>query len=202
MSRIFPTLAVVAVMFMAIAFGLGWVIEDASSTDPEQLAQVRWHFFAGLGAMVFTSLVHSIVLTYFMGTGRWLEETSTAYSLTEDYFAESKKIKYRTIPLMVVGIVVIVLTGAVGAIADPAARSGFSGWFGLTKVQTHFWMSVIAVVGNVLIHFVEFKAVYRNGQIVEMVLTDVHRIRKERGLPTEEPQKVEGERLKAETSSQ
>lgn len=199
MSRIFPTLAVVAVVFMAIAFGLGWIIEDAGSMDPEKAAQVRWHLFAGLGAMVFTSLVHSIVLTYFMGTGRWLEETSKAYSLTELYFAESKKIKYRTIPMMIVGIVLIVLTGAMGAVADPAARSGFGGWFGLTPAKTHFMVASFAVMANLLIHFIEFQSVRRNGQIVNLVLADVHQIRKDRGLPTE--LQDEGGRLKAESVS-
>ena len=185
MSRIFPSLAVVAVILMGIAFWLGWAIEDAASMEPDKAAQVRWHFFMGLGAMVFTSLVHSIILTYFVGTGRWLEETSKAYGLPETYFAESKKIKYRTIPLMVIGIVAIVFTGAMGAIADPAARSSFAGWFGLTPAKTHFAIACMAVMGNLLVHFIEFQAVVRNGRIVNAVLADVHRIRKERGLPTE-----------------
>ncbi len=185
MSRIFPSLAVVAVVFMLLAFGLGWVIEDAGSIEPAMMSQVRWHFFVGLGAMVFTSLIHSIVLTYFMGTGRWLEETSKAYSLTDEYFAESKKIKYRTIPIMVLAITVLIFTGAMGAMADPAARSQFGGWFGLTPAKTHFAVASLAVMANLLVHFIEFQAVRRNGQIVDMVLADVHRIRTERGLPTE-----------------
>lgn len=185
MSRIFPTLAAVAFALMLIAFGLGWVIEDAGSIEPEKMTQVRWHFFVGLGAMVFTCLVHSIVLTYFMGTGRWLEETSKAYSLTDEYFAESKSIKYRTIPLMVIAIVALVFTGALGAIADPAANSSFGGWFGMTRAKTHFAFASLTVLGNLLVHFIEFQAVRRNGQIVDAVLSDVHRIRKERGLPTE-----------------
>lgn len=183
MSRIFPSLALVAVVSMGIAFWLGWVIEDPASREMQ--SHVSWHMFVGLGAMVFTSLVHSIVLTYFMGTGRWLEETSKAYSLTDEYFAESKRIKYRTIPLMVFGIVAIVFTGAMGAMADPAAGSTYGGWFGLTPAKTHFAIACLAVMGNLLIHFIEFQAVVRNGKIVDAVLADVHRIRKERGLPTE-----------------
>lgn len=159
MYRIFPMLAAVAVISMCVAFGLGWVIEDASSIAPDKMAQVRWHLFVGLGAMVFVCLVHSIVLTYFMGTGRWLEETSKAYSLTDEYFAASKKIKYRTIPVMLVGIVLIVITGAFGAMADPASAvsRSFDGFFGLTPAKTHFAIAALAVSVNLLIHFMEYQ---------------------------------------------
>lgn len=185
MSRIFPPLAIVAVVLMLIAFGLGWVIDDAGSPDPEQQKWVRWHFFTSLGGLVFVCLVHSIVLTYFMGTGRWLEETSKAYSLGDEYFAAGKKIKYRTIPLMVVGIVLLVLTGAFGAIADPAARSSFDGLLGLTPARVHFAVASFAITVNVLVHLLEHQAVRQNGQIIDRVLADVRRIRTERGLPTE-----------------
>ncbi len=185
MSRIFPTLAVVAVVVMLVAFGLGWVIEDAKSIEPAKMSQVSLHMFAGLGALVFVSLVHSIVLTYFMGTGRWLEETSKAYSLGNEYFAASKRIKYRTIPMMVVGIFSLVMVGAIGAMADPASGSAFTGWFGLDAAKTHFAIAATAVVLNLLIHFIEFQAVRQNGEVITMVLADVHRIRTERGLPTD-----------------
>ena len=169
MSRILPPLAIVSVLLMLTAFGLGWMIEDAGSTDPRVADQVRWHFFAGLGALVFVSLVHSIVLTYFMGTGRWIEETSRAYGLSDEFFVASRRLKYRTIPLMVLGILSLVVTGAFGAVADPASRSSFAGWFGMTPAQVHFAVASAALMLNVLI---------------EGVLAEVHRIRTERGLPT------------------
>lgn len=185
MSRIFPTLAVVAVISMLVAFGLGWVIEDARSIEPAKMGQVTLHMFVGLGALVFVSLVHSIILTYFMGTGRWLEETCKAYSLGDEYFAASKRVKYRVIPMMVFGIFSLVMVGAVGAMADPASGSKFTGWFGLDAAKTHFAIAATAITLNLLIHFMEFQAVRQNVEIINMVLADVHRIRTERGLPTD-----------------
>ena len=47
-------------------------------------------FLIGMVALVFTTLVHAIVLTYFMGTGRWLEETCRAYHLRDEHQARSR----------------------------------------------------------------------------------------------------------------
>src|SRR5262245_57273195 len=76
-TRIFTTLAIFAAVLTAATFALGMSISDA--TQPSAQGTVSIHMLTGLGALIFTSLVHAIVLTYFMGTGRWLEETTTAY---------------------------------------------------------------------------------------------------------------------------
>lgn len=187
MSRIFPSLAIVSIVIMLVAFGFGYTIEDAAGRDAKNLSGIRWHFFLGLGSLVFTSLVHSIVLTYFMGTGRWLEETQKAYRLSDEYFAASKKIKYRTIPLMVLGIFLLVMTGAFGAMADPAAgRSSFEGFLGFSKAKVHFGMAALTVFTNMMIHINEFQAVRKNGGIIDRVLANVRQIREEHGLPTED----------------
>jgi hypothetical protein len=129
--------------------------------------------------------VHAIVLTYFMGTGRWLEETSQAYSLGTRYTADGKALKYRTLPWMAVALLLLILTGGFGAVADPASPAGADGFAGITAATVHFLTASFTFVANAFVNFVEYGAIDRNSQIIQAVLDEVHRIRREKGLPVE-----------------
>lgn len=179
MVRIFLTLACVSTLLLIAAFVLGASIEDAKALDHA----VDYHFLTALGALVFASLVHAIVLTYFMGTGRWIEETSTAYRLPSEYHQRNRSLKYRTVPWMVLCFGLLLLTGCLGAAADPGSPVQFRGWFGMSGATTHFAAAVLTLTANVLVNVREFRSIDQNGQIVNEVLADVRRIREERGLP-------------------
>ena len=183
MRYIFSSLAVVSTILLVAAFILGLMIEDAKSLDPAALAQVRNHFLAGVAGLVFGALVHAIVLTYFMGTGRWIEETSHAYRLDATWRAQNQRLKYRTVGGMMVCLILLILTGAFGAAADPASAVGFQGWFGLSAATIHFLVAATTLCANTVVNFWEFQAIDRNGEIVSAVVDQVRRIRQERGLP-------------------
>ncbi|MDB4638213.1 hypothetical protein OAF24_04875, partial [bacterium] len=76
MSRIFSSLCVVSTILLIVALVLGLNIDDAKELSSR--GAVSNHMLMALAALVFALLVHAILLTYFMGTGRWLEETSNA----------------------------------------------------------------------------------------------------------------------------
>jgi len=143
---------------------------------------VQYHFLTALAGMVFATLVHAIVLTYFMGTGRWIEETSSAYRLSPDLYQSSQSTKYRVIPLMVVCILLLIATGAFGAAADPGSAVRFKGWFGITPAKIHLTIAIATLLANVGVNYLEFHALEKSGQIIEMVLAEVRRIRIEKGL--------------------
>lgn len=180
MTRIFSTLAILAALVTAAAFVLGMSIEDA--TQRNSAGMVGYHLLTGLGALIFTSLVHAIVLTYFMGTGRWLEETTTAYRLSWDFYNESKTLKYRTIMLMLACFLLLVTTGAFGAAADPASAVGFKGFAGLTAAQVHLTIALIMWCVNLGVNVYQFAVLSRNGEIIDAVMGEVRRIRLENGL--------------------
>ncbi|MES2789423.1 MAG: hypothetical protein V4719_07365 [Planctomycetota bacterium] len=180
MTRIFTTLAIIAALITTVAFALGMSIGDA--TQHAAQTTVSYHLLAGLGALIFTSLVHAIVLTYFMGTGRWLEETTTAYRLSWDFYKQSKTLKYRTIMLMLVCFLMLIATGAFGAAADPASAVGFRGVWGFSGGAIHMTIALTTWAFNLLVNVYQFQALTRNGEIVESVLTEVRRIRVEKGL--------------------
>jgi hypothetical protein len=173
----------VSLILLVGAFVLGLTIGDPKSRDEAVQTHVGWHIDAAMGALVFSALVHAIVLTYFMGTGRWIEETSTAYSLPATFYGESKSIKYRTIPAMVACLVLLVLTGAFGSMADPASPSSAKTLFGMPPGTVHLAAAVLTLSAQALILLWEYQALHRNGEIIQRVMAEVRRIREERGLP-------------------
>ncbi|HET6424765.1 MAG TPA: hypothetical protein VFG20_13840 [Planctomycetaceae bacterium] len=182
MNRIFLPLGSISVIFLMIAFVLGLQIDDPKVLDRAVQQGVQNHFLAALAALFFATLVHAIVLTYFMGTGRWLEETSTAYRLPPTAYEASKAIKYRVIPAMCGCFLLLVITGAFGAAADPGSPVQFQGWLGFSPTAWHRTLAIITIVANVGMHYVEYLALFRNGEIIEGVMTEVRRIRQEKGL--------------------
>jgi len=114
-KRIFLTLAMVSTVLLVGAFVLGSSITDAKEPTEAAQAVVRRHFLTALGALVFAALVHAIVLTYFMGTGRWMEETSRAYRLDSAWLNENRSLKYRTVTAMSVCMLLLIVTGGFGA---------------------------------------------------------------------------------------
>ncbi|MDB4614368.1 hypothetical protein OAH18_01630 [bacterium] len=183
MHRIFLTLMVVGNIANVAAFAMGWIIGDPKAIDPVVQSNVSTHLTIAIAAIVAGMLLHAITLTYFMGTGRWLEETSRAYKLGPDFHAGNQKLKYRFIPGMVACIIMLLVTGAFGAAADPASPIGFTGFLGLPASTIHFGIATITILLNLMVNITEYKAINSNGTIVNNVLAEVRRIRIEKGLP-------------------
>ena len=181
-TRIFLTLAAAGTALIAVAFYLGLVIGDPAARDLAVQASVSKHMLVGLAGLVFAALVHAIVFTYFMGTGRWIEETSRAYRLTDERRERSQALKYRLLPGMIGGILLLVLTGALGGAADPASPVGFNGVLGLNASAVHLIVACLTVAANLAVHVHEFRSIKHNGELIAGILAEVRRIRTERGL--------------------
>ena len=183
MNRILLSLATLSTVLLCAAFVLGLNIDDPKAATATAVSQFTSHFWTAMGGLIFTALVHAIVLTYFMGTGRWLEETDNAYKLGGKWRQESQSLKYRTLPLMSLCLLLLIVTGASGAAADPASPYGARGWWGIPASTVHFLTASVTICVNLLVNCYEYTAIHRNGEIVKEVLAEVRRIRQERGLP-------------------
>lgn len=181
-KRIFLTLASLSTCFLIAAVVMGLNVGDAKSLDPATQSRISNHMLVGLGALTFATLVHAISLTYFMGTGRWIEETSNAYSLSPDFYNSNQKNKYSILPGMTICMLLLIATGALGAIADPATPMNLDGTLGLTGSRIHFFGAIVTLLANLLTNFLQFVAISRNSHVVDSVLEEVRRIREERGL--------------------
>lgn len=176
-KRIFLTLATISNLALATAFGLGWVIGDPGAPDRAVRQAVSLHLLVALGAALLCLLVHAIALTYFMGTGRWIEETCEAYRLGEAARQQNIRLKYRVIPGMVFCILLLIATGALGAMSDPGASRGKA----LPSV-IHFTAACLTLGANLFVSFLQLSTISRNGTLVDAIVTEVREIRRSRGL--------------------
>lgn len=194
MTRIFLTLSLSSAVLIGVAFVFGMLVNspnDPAHSVTEVKNSIDYHMSAGLGGLIFAVLVHSIVFTYFMGTGRWIEETSTAYKLPREPYSESQSLKYGLLPGMITCIVLLVLVVVHGAMAHkamtvrpdtelPHVRTDL---FGISMSLIHLGGVCITIAAHIFACIKEFRSIERNGEIVDDVMSEVRRIRKERGLP-------------------
>lgn len=175
MNRIFLTLSIVSNLAILGAFALGWRIDDPRAPDAGDAVSV--HFLVALGSSIIALLVHAVALTYFMGTGRWIEETCEAYRLGEEPRRRNIRLKYQVIPGMVVCIALILATGALGAVADPASSYDMAG-----SATIHFGLAVATLLGNGVASWIEHRCIARNGRLVTRIVEEVRTIRRAKGL--------------------
>src|SRR5438309_10307893 len=82
MIRIFTVFAVVDTLLLFASYGLGFASKFSAGVKTEH--STFWlHFLLGLSAAMFTLLVHCLIFTYFLGTGRWVKEVQLAYDLPD-----------------------------------------------------------------------------------------------------------------------
>ncbi len=176
MTRIFAWLSLIGNLGLIAVFWLGWSIGD-DALSVEVRTQLSTHFLAALAAVPVALLVHSVAFTYFMGTGRWIEETSEAYTLGPELRDQNVKLKYRILPGMMVCVGLMLATGAFGAISDPTANIRMA-----NSRLIHLSLSIGLVLANLLVTWTEWQAISRNGILVETVMDRVRHIRREKGL--------------------
>ena len=93
------------------------------------------HFYLGLFSEVGTLLVHCLIFTYFLGTGRWVKEVGLAYDLPDDPLPRlTRALKRRTFPVALAAMLVAIATAGVqqlgggeAALLDPLAHVVESG---------------------------------------------------------------------------
>jgi len=175
-TRIFATLSLIGNLGLIAVFWLGWKVgDDALSVEVRR--QMSTHFLAALAAIPVALLVHSVAFTYFMGTGRWIEETSEAYKLGPEFRDKNIKLKYRMLPGMMLCVGLMLITAAFGAISDPGANVRMA-----NSKLIHFSLAIATLLTNLLVTWTEWQSIARNGQLVESVMDRVRQIRRDKGL--------------------
>ncbi len=151
-------------------------LRQAPSDDTLRWATV--HRLTGVAAALVVVFVNSIVVTYFIGTSRWCKEVADTYLLERTLVVRSNQLKRRTFSWAVIGMLTVVGLIALGGAADPATgRPGTENWVtphmlgafaGLTLVAWCFW--------------IEWQNIAANQSVIADVMSEVQRIRVERGL--------------------
>jgi len=178
-NRIFLTLAILATLLLVAAFVLGLEIGDPRSVAASTRATLSHHLLTAVAALIFAALVHAVLLTYFMGTGRWIEETSLAYKLDSRWHDENRRLKYRTVPAMAACLVVLILNVPLGALAVDSGDWTLPGVGAISPTRTHFLFALATIVVNVIGNAIEYRAIKRNGELIAEIVAEVRHIRGE-----------------------
>jgi len=179
MTRIFPALAVLSLVVMLIAVVLGFSIGDLYHAPSELTLRTRGvHMLTGTAAALSVVLVHSILVTYFVGTSRWCKEVTETYGLERELAVRSAVLKRKTFPWSVLGMLTVVGVGALGAASDPGTGRANTA----AMVPNHY---AGALAGLAIVSWTYYRAwlnVVENQQVIENIVALVGNIRQQRGL--------------------
>ncbi|HET6325729.1 MAG TPA: hypothetical protein VFG04_13705 [Planctomycetaceae bacterium] len=184
MRRIFLSLTIFSTLLLIGAFALGLAIGDPRSVSAAARKLMSYHLLTSVAALIFATFVHAVLLTYFMGTSRWMEEARLAYKLDTRWNVENRRLKYRTIPLMAACLLLLILNIPIGAIAVDRGNWILPGGHELSPSRLHLVFSVLTITVNLAVNVVEYRSIQRNSQLIGEVVQEVRRIRLEHGLPT------------------
>ncbi|HEV3166380.1 MAG TPA: hypothetical protein VGZ22_20315 [Isosphaeraceae bacterium] len=169
MHRIFLGLAVTSGLLLVASFVLG--LEAASEVRGLRHTWHDIHFLISLVTVLTGLLVHSIVFTYFLGTGRWVKEVVRVYRLPEWVYAQAVKNKRKAFPFELASMALICLTAWMGAGSD--AR----GWPALW----HLGMASVMIAFNLGAFAAEYAAIVAQARLLLEVKDEADRLREAQG---------------------
>lgn len=185
MDRIITSLASFTLLLMMIALGVGLTLHSADLRNVASESALSWyrtHFMLGVGVGIAVVLVNSLVMTYFIGTSRWCKEVVETYALDRGFIASSNRAKRAAFPYALANMLIILGVLVLGGAADPSSNVKLSSPGGLSWAQWHLVAAVTAMIAIATGYMALWRAVVENQRIVDGVMAEVHRIRRERRL--------------------
>ena len=172
MTRTFTVLAGLVTLLLLATIGVGlwhFVTEDRARRDEIFVI----HFVLGLCTALGILLVHCIIFTYFLGTGRWVKEVTLAYRLPDEpWHKTTRELKRATFPPALFAMLIAIAAAAAGAGAQLQAWH----W------SIHALLAFLTVLINLWAFGVEYRYVTMNAGVIQGVLAEVDRLRAAQGL--------------------
>jgi len=177
-QRILVALAIINTACLLTAAVLGTWVEprvqlaahwEGQAITEKQAAELNRpffrHFVAGICAGVTTLLTHSIVMTYFIGTGRWVKEAVEKWALDAVYERRTRKLKARSFPFAFFSMVLVIATTILGGATDTGMVPGW----------THLTAALVTILFNLISYYFEYAAVSDNVRLLDEVVAAARR---------------------------
>jgi hypothetical protein len=181
MTRIFLTLASLSVILLLTALMMGLTMGDLYQQPVPTHETLHWatlHRLTGVAAALMVVLVESIVVTYFIGTSRWCKEVVDTYQLGRDAVVASNRLKRRTFPWALAGMLGVVAVIALGGAADPASlQPNTKAWANWHLIGAFLGIGLVAWT-----YLVSWNNILANQAIITGLVDEVGRVRQRRGL--------------------
>lgn len=185
MNRIFTTLAIVTVIFVAATYMLGLSLEMGdirNVADTVTRARASLHRLVGLAAGMFVILIDSVSVTYFVGTSRWVKEVCDTYGIDQQHVVRSTLLKRASFPWAVTSMLVAVVIVGLGGAADPSATTQLTPIAGVPWKYVHLGSASLGLLLIIWAFLQQSYYLSENQLVIGRVMEAVRKIRSERGL--------------------
>ena len=180
MTRILVTLASFSIILLVTSLVLGLGIGDLYAVPHASPDTLRWatvHRLTGMAAALAVVFVESVIVTYFIGTSRWCREVVEIYRLDSSAVRESNRLKRRTFPWALMGMLAVVGIIALGAASDPGTgRPNTEAW-----AEWHLAAAILGIAFIAWTFVIAWNNVLANNTIIERLVAEVARVRRQRG---------------------
>ena len=158
MIQLFIGLSIFNLLCLSIATTLGYgVMLRGVSFAP-------YHQLAGALAAIVCCGVHCIVFTYFIATAKWVQHAIEVKHLDPTLASPTRSFKAQAFPAALSAMAVVFLTAVVGVIT-------FS--YGIHPVWHHA-MAILSVATNFIVIIPEYRAIIKNGRLVDSILAKIN----------------------------
>jgi hypothetical protein len=128
-------------------------------------ARGGYHILAGAMASLVCCAVHCVVFTYFAATGKWVQHAVQVKSLDASLVQLTRSFRAQAFPAAMIAMAAVLLAAFSGAAAD--------NYHGRAK-QWHLGLSIAALGINAAAAVVEFRAISRNGRLIDEILSQIN----------------------------
>jgi hypothetical protein len=154
MIPLFLGITTINLLALAVATVLGYLVSSGRS----DLAP--WHQLAGALAAIECVAVHCIVFTYFIATAKWIQHAVSVKHLDPQLSTPTRSFKAQAFPAALSAMTIVFATAVVGVLTLS---------YGMNSIWHHA-MALASLAVNVVVAFIEFRAISRNGALIDDVL--------------------------------
>ena len=158
MIPLFVGLTLVNLIGLGTAAGLGYAAKAGYPVG-------SWHVLAGALAALVCCAVHCVVFTYFAATAKWVRHAIAVKHPDPTLAAPTRSFKAQAFPAALLAMACTFFVAVLGAGADNY-QGAWSRW--------HHGFAIVAFAVNAVAAVVEFRAVSRNGQLIDGVLERIN----------------------------
>ena len=158
MIPLFLGLTLVNLLCLGTATALGYMsLGDAGESK-------GMHILAGALATLVCVGVHCVVFTYFVATAKWVQHAVLVKQLDASLAEPTRSFKKQAFPAALLAMAIVFATAILGAARDN---------YGIPRAWHHAF-AIAALVVNLAVAAVEYRAIARNGRLIDSILAKIN----------------------------